>query len=180
MFINLYIARPTYRFILIYTCGLTAVIKRICYVMLRINALLTGQYSNICRLSCGACLVSGLDAMAAEVADIIVIIVSTWLDIGDAITCVNFWQHFVKGFVLSVSVTLCPYTIRRQRLYSLQLSGTLWPRSLSVTLHVNYVRLQRHRTSSTICRETISPPTSEKARRVDDHAQLGDNQASQS
>jgi len=34
MFINLYIARPTYRFILIYTCGLTAVIKRICYVML--------------------------------------------------------------------------------------------------------------------------------------------------
>jgi len=31
----LYIARPiTYRFILIYTCGLTAVIKRICYVML--------------------------------------------------------------------------------------------------------------------------------------------------
>ena len=34
MFINLYIARPTYRFILIDTCGLTAVIKRICYVML--------------------------------------------------------------------------------------------------------------------------------------------------
>jgi len=34
MFINLYIARPTYRFILIYACGLTAVIKRICYVML--------------------------------------------------------------------------------------------------------------------------------------------------
>ena len=34
MFINLYIARPAYRFILIYTCGLTAVIKRICYVML--------------------------------------------------------------------------------------------------------------------------------------------------
>ena len=34
MFINLYIAKPTYRFILIYTCGLTAVIKRICYVML--------------------------------------------------------------------------------------------------------------------------------------------------
>jgi len=34
MFINLYIARLTYRFILIYTCGLTAVIKRICYVML--------------------------------------------------------------------------------------------------------------------------------------------------
>jgi len=33
MFINLYIARPTFRFILIYTCGLTAVIKRICYVM---------------------------------------------------------------------------------------------------------------------------------------------------
>ena len=33
MFINLYIARPTYHFILIYTCGLTAVIKRICYVM---------------------------------------------------------------------------------------------------------------------------------------------------
>ena len=34
MFINLYIARPTYHFILIYTCGLTAVIKRICYDML--------------------------------------------------------------------------------------------------------------------------------------------------
>jgi len=34
MFINLYIARPTYYFILMYTCGLTDVIKRICYVML--------------------------------------------------------------------------------------------------------------------------------------------------
>ena len=34
MFINLYIARPTYHFFLIYTCGLTVVIKRICYVML--------------------------------------------------------------------------------------------------------------------------------------------------
>jgi len=34
MYINLYIARPTYYFILIYTCGLTVVIKRICYVML--------------------------------------------------------------------------------------------------------------------------------------------------
>ena len=34
MFINLYIARPIYHFILIYTCGLTVVIKRICYVML--------------------------------------------------------------------------------------------------------------------------------------------------
>jgi len=33
IFINLYIAKPTYRFILIYTCGLTAVIKRICYVI---------------------------------------------------------------------------------------------------------------------------------------------------
>ena len=32
MCINLYIARPTYHFILIYTCGLTAVIKRICSV----------------------------------------------------------------------------------------------------------------------------------------------------
>ena len=32
MVINLYIARPTYHFILIYTCGLTVVIKRICYV----------------------------------------------------------------------------------------------------------------------------------------------------
>jgi len=32
MFINLYIARPTYHFILIYTCGFTVVIKRICYV----------------------------------------------------------------------------------------------------------------------------------------------------
>ena len=35
MFINLYIARPTYHFILIYTCGLTVAIKRICYVILR-------------------------------------------------------------------------------------------------------------------------------------------------
>jgi len=34
MFINLYTARPTYHFILIYTCGLTVVIKRICYVKL--------------------------------------------------------------------------------------------------------------------------------------------------
>ena len=34
MFINFYIARPTYCFILMYTCGLTVVIKRICYVML--------------------------------------------------------------------------------------------------------------------------------------------------
>jgi len=34
MVINLYIARPTYHFILIYTRGLTVVIKRICYVML--------------------------------------------------------------------------------------------------------------------------------------------------
>ena len=34
MFINLYIARPTYHFFLIYTCGLTVVIKRICYAML--------------------------------------------------------------------------------------------------------------------------------------------------
>ena len=34
MFINLYIARPIYHFILIYTCGLTVVIKRIRYVML--------------------------------------------------------------------------------------------------------------------------------------------------
>jgi len=34
MFINLYIVRPTYHFILIYTCGLAVVIKRICYVML--------------------------------------------------------------------------------------------------------------------------------------------------
>ena len=35
MFINLYIARPTYYFILMYTpCGLTVVINRICYVML--------------------------------------------------------------------------------------------------------------------------------------------------
>jgi len=33
MFINWYIARPTYHFFLIYTCGLTVVIKRICYVM---------------------------------------------------------------------------------------------------------------------------------------------------
>jgi len=34
MFINVYIARPIYNFILIYTCGLTVVIKRICYVIL--------------------------------------------------------------------------------------------------------------------------------------------------
>ena len=34
MFINLYIARPTYYFILMYTCGLTVVIKQICYAML--------------------------------------------------------------------------------------------------------------------------------------------------
>ena len=35
MFINLHIARPIYHFILIYTCGLTVVIKRmLCYVML--------------------------------------------------------------------------------------------------------------------------------------------------
>jgi len=34
MFIKLYIARPTYHFFLIYTCGLTVVIKRIRYVML--------------------------------------------------------------------------------------------------------------------------------------------------
>jgi len=34
VFINLYIARPIYHFILIYTCGLTVVVKRICYVML--------------------------------------------------------------------------------------------------------------------------------------------------
>jgi len=33
--IDFYIARPTYCFILMYTCGLTVVIKRICYVMLR-------------------------------------------------------------------------------------------------------------------------------------------------
>jgi len=30
-FIDLYIARPTYCFILKYTCGLTVVIKRMCY-----------------------------------------------------------------------------------------------------------------------------------------------------
>jgi len=35
MFINFYIARPTYCFIFVHTCGLTVVIKRICcYVML--------------------------------------------------------------------------------------------------------------------------------------------------
>ena len=32
MFINFYIARPTCCLILMYTCGLTVVIKRICYV----------------------------------------------------------------------------------------------------------------------------------------------------
>jgi len=34
MFINFYIARPKYCFIQMYNCGLTVVIKRICYVML--------------------------------------------------------------------------------------------------------------------------------------------------
>ena len=34
MLIDFYIARPTYCFILMYTCGLTVVIKRICYVIL--------------------------------------------------------------------------------------------------------------------------------------------------
>ena len=34
MFINFYVARPTYGFILMYTYGLTVVVKRICYVML--------------------------------------------------------------------------------------------------------------------------------------------------
>jgi len=39
VFINLYIARPiTYCFILMYTCGVTVVIKRICYVMLSTTA----------------------------------------------------------------------------------------------------------------------------------------------
>ena len=33
MFINFYIVEPKYCFILMYTRGLTAVIKRICYVM---------------------------------------------------------------------------------------------------------------------------------------------------
>jgi len=47
MFINLYIARPRYRFILIYTCGLTAVIKRIRYVML--------CYVMLCCLDCRTC-----------------------------------------------------------------------------------------------------------------------------
>ena len=37
MFVNLYIARPTYYFILVYNCGLTVVIKRICYVMLYVS-----------------------------------------------------------------------------------------------------------------------------------------------
>jgi len=34
MFTNFYIARPTYCFILMYNCGLTVVIKRICYFVL--------------------------------------------------------------------------------------------------------------------------------------------------
>ena len=34
MFTNFYIARPTYSFILMYNCGLTVVIKRICYFVL--------------------------------------------------------------------------------------------------------------------------------------------------
>ena len=34
LFINFYIASPTYCFILMYSCALTVVIKRICYVML--------------------------------------------------------------------------------------------------------------------------------------------------
>ena len=44
MFVNLYIARPTYRFILIYTCGLTAVIKRICYYVIQYSKLV---YENL-------------------------------------------------------------------------------------------------------------------------------------
>ena len=67
-----------------------------------------------------------------------------------------------KRFCYFVSL----YTIRRQRFYSLQLSGTLWPRSLSVTLHVNYVRLRRHRTSSTNC---VEFPWSQ-SRRLNSHA----------
>jgi len=43
MFIKLYIARPTYHFILIYTCGLTVVIKRICHVMLLASSLINSQ-----------------------------------------------------------------------------------------------------------------------------------------
>ena len=34
VYINFYIARPKYCFIVMYACGLTVVIKRICYVML--------------------------------------------------------------------------------------------------------------------------------------------------
>ena len=37
MFINLYIARPTYHVFLIYTCGLTVVIKRIRYVIMLLS-----------------------------------------------------------------------------------------------------------------------------------------------
>jgi len=37
MFINFYIARPTYCFFLMHTSGLTVVIKQTCYVMLQIS-----------------------------------------------------------------------------------------------------------------------------------------------
>jgi len=45
MFINFYIARPTYCFIFMYICGLRVVIKRICYVMLYTtgDAIITAQ-----------------------------------------------------------------------------------------------------------------------------------------
>ena len=39
MFINFYIARPACCFILMYTCGLTDVIKRVFYVMLPSSAI---------------------------------------------------------------------------------------------------------------------------------------------
>ena len=43
MFINFYIAKPTYCFILMYTCGLTVVSKRIRYVMLALETASRGN-----------------------------------------------------------------------------------------------------------------------------------------
>jgi len=47
MFINLYITRSTYHFILIYTCGLTVVIKRRCYVMLFLDQMIRALTAHI-------------------------------------------------------------------------------------------------------------------------------------
>jgi len=45
MFINFYIVVPTYCFILMYTCGLKVVIKRICYVIPHLPGFLSSLYS---------------------------------------------------------------------------------------------------------------------------------------